>query len=99
MAAINRRKIWIVDSDGSNRHQLVKDSTFREERPQWSSDGTFILFFRLNGKFHVSLWKSNRDGSIVVPVIEKLYDNSSDVGYYGYSNWGACLTWWKGHKK
>ncbi|MGV8125053.1 MAG: hypothetical protein AB2L14_35340 [Candidatus Xenobiia bacterium LiM19] len=38
---IGRRKIWIVDSDGSNRHQLVKDSTFREERPQWSPGGTF----------------------------------------------------------
>ncbi|MHC9543186.1 MAG: TolB family protein [Vulcanimicrobiota bacterium] len=99
IAGIGRRKIWIIDSDGSNRHQLIKDSTFREERPQWSPDGSFILFFRLNGKFQVSLWKSNRDGSNVVPVIEKLYDNSSDVGYYGYSNWDACLTWWKGRKK
>jgi len=99
MAGIGRRKIWIVDRDGSNRHQLVKDSTFREERPQWSPDGSFILFFRMNDKKKVSLWKSDIDGNNIVPVIEEPRGASPGFGYYGYAGGDSCFAWWKGPKK
>ncbi|MHC9539128.1 MAG: TolB family protein [Vulcanimicrobiota bacterium] len=99
IAGIGRRRILIVDRDGSNRHQLIKGSAFREERPQWSPDGTFLLFYCINSKDQASLWKSDRDGGSVVPVIEELCDISPGFGYYGYENWDSCLTWWKGRNK
>jgi len=98
-AGMSQRRIWIVERDGSNRHQLVKDSSFREERPQWSPDGSFILFYRVDGKNRTSLWKSDGNGGKVAPVIEDMGDISPGFGFYGYSNWDACLTWWKGLKK
>jgi len=59
-ASLASRRIWVMAPDGSNKRQLTAGEGFRDEHPQWSSDGTHILFARLatepcNGSEY-SLW-------------------------------------------
>ncbi len=96
-AGVRQRRIWIINKDGSGMHQLIRNSPYREERPQWSSDGQYILFFRIDSKEHVSLWLAGKEGNNPAPVITILNDTASGVGYYGRTDWDNCLTWWKGY--
>jgi Tol biopolymer transport system component len=70
------RNIWISNADGSNSTPLTKltaaDGGFR---PQWSPDGTRILFFSaraLDGSdaanATTNLWVMNSDGSSLTPI-------------------------------
>ena len=46
-AALGSRRLWLMDADGSNQRQLTSDAESRDEAPQWSNDGAYILFARL----------------------------------------------------
>ncbi|MHC9543773.1 MAG: hypothetical protein AB9903_30030 [Vulcanimicrobiota bacterium] len=96
-AGVRQRRIWIINKDGSDRHQLIRNSPCREERPQWSSDGRSILFFRIDGKEQVSLWLAGKEGNSPTPAVTILNGVAPGVGYYGGTNWDNYLTWWKGH--
>ena len=39
--------IWTSDRDGTNRKQLTQDSFYIDRTPDWSPDGTQIVFTRL----------------------------------------------------
>lgn len=46
-AAFASRRIWVMDADGSGRHPVTSGEGFRDEAPQWSTDGSHILFMRM----------------------------------------------------
>jgi Tol biopolymer transport system component/DNA-binding CsgD family transcriptional regulator len=45
--ALRVRRVWLMDADGSNKRPLTEGEGFRDEAPQWSRDGSRILFARL----------------------------------------------------
>ncbi|MCL5265453.1 MAG: DPP IV N-terminal domain-containing protein, partial [Chloroflexi bacterium] len=50
-----QRRIWVMAANGDSKRQLTSDPTFRDERPLWSADGSFILFVRFRGE-QAQLW-------------------------------------------
>jgi Tol biopolymer transport system component len=96
--AVERRRIWLVSPNGSAARQLTKQATYRDERPEWSADGSAILFVRLGGKF-AQLWLMQADGSHQHLVADSLAPGPSlgFWGYYGYVQWDQMYDWWTGH--
>lgn len=53
------RRLYVVDRDGDNQQQLTDDPRYRDEAPQWSADGRYILFARTDLESEVptsALW-------------------------------------------
>ncbi len=74
-SAMAGRHVWTVRADGSDSRQLTQDARFRDEAPQWSTDGSHILFVRLQGgaaNLKTSLWLMRADGSGQRAVVEEL---------------------------
>ena len=61
--ALALRRLWVRGRTGeregafSTTRQLTTDPSYRDEYPQWSSDGSQILFVRLDAQGRASLWK------------------------------------------
>jgi hypothetical protein len=93
-----RRRIWVMQSDGSGKRQITNDSGYRDERPIWSRDCDFILFGRMVDD-RMQLWLMHPDGSdqrVVVDEMSSLPDPQADwFGYYGYLDWGRMYDWWQ----
>jgi len=71
-ATLRGRRIWLMNPDGSGRVQLTNDAQYRDERPLWSSDGTQILFARIDPSGAMSLWTIGADRSLLRMVAEGL---------------------------
>lgn len=96
-AGAAKRRIWVMNKDGSDKRQLTHDAAYRDERPLWSADGSHILFARLDQSGRASLWLMCRDGSGLHQVVEKLGTAPwSWFGYYGYIRWDDYFEWWIG---
>jgi Tol biopolymer transport system component len=95
--AVERRRIWLVAADGSTARQLTSQAAYRDERPEWSGDGSAILFVRLGGKF-AQLWLMQANGSHQHLVADSLAPGPSlgFWGYYGYVQWDQMYDWWTG---
>jgi hypothetical protein len=46
--ALASRRIWLMDAGGGNQRQLTTGEGFRDAAPQWSTDGRYIVFARLD---------------------------------------------------
>jgi DNA-binding CsgD family transcriptional regulator len=59
-----RRRLWLMNADGSGKRPLTDDDRYRDERPQWSRDGEHITFMRFGAEGQTSVWSmSLEDGS------------------------------------
>ena len=56
------RDIWVMNQDGSDRRQLTADPA-DDFYPDWSPDGTRIVFERCSDLSHCDLWIVAADGS------------------------------------
>ncbi len=96
-----RRRIWVMNRDGSNKHRLTNDANYRDERPQWSADGSHILFVRLDPDDHLSLWLMRSDGSELVVADNISLPPQESIqppiwfGYYGGTDWEEYYDWWQ----
>ena len=104
---IDERRIWLVSPDGSNERRLTKNEV-TEERPQWSSDGRFILYIRIetagsaanfdpNPSGRISLWRhevATGDEEMLLDRVE-FYTNAieTNIGYYGHFDWDRVFHW------
>jgi Tol biopolymer transport system component len=97
-AGAAERRIWIMNKDGSDQHALTGDSAYRDEFPQWSPDGQFILFARLNAADEASVWLVPFSGGAPQQVAGGLALDplTTWFGYYGYIDWSEQFDWWKG---
>lgn len=99
-AGAARRRIWVMNSDGSDKRQLANDAAYRDERPLWSADGAHVLFARLDQDDRASLWLMRADGSELEQVVDELSPNLSRApwwfGYYGHIQWSDYFDWWTG---
>jgi Tol biopolymer transport system component len=95
--AVERRRIWLVAANGSTAVGLTTQASYRDERPEWSADGSAILFVRLGGKF-AQLWLMQADGSHQHLVADNLVPAPYQGwwGYYGYVQWDQLYDWWTG---
>ena len=55
-------EIWVMDADGGNRRDLVKDPDFSDWGPAWSPDGRYIAFDS-NRRVGLAIWLMNADGN------------------------------------
>ena len=92
---IRKRRIWAMDADGSNPRQLTNDPKYRDERPLWSADGSYILFARLVDE-QASLWLMRADGNEQRQVVDELTPSPGQFGYYGHVDWDQFFDWWRG---
>lgn len=91
--AMAQRKIWLMRPGGAGKRQLTNDATFRDERPEWSANGDYILFARLH-EDQAQLWLMRADGSELRQVVEELTPSPGIMGYFGYIDWSQLYDWW-----
>jgi DNA-binding CsgD family transcriptional regulator/Tol biopolymer transport system component len=68
--AKGERRIWLMNADGSGKRQLTTDVLYRDERPQWSPDGSHIVFMRLTAEGQASVWLISAGGGSPEKVAE-----------------------------
>ncbi|MCL5265985.1 MAG: DPP IV N-terminal domain-containing protein [Chloroflexi bacterium] len=88
-----QRRIWVMAPNGANKRQITNDPAYRDERPLWSADGSFILFVRFKGE-QAQLWLMRADGSEQRQVVDEMTPSPESFGYYGYVDWGRLYEWW-----
>ncbi len=97
-AALMQRRIWVMNADGSNKRQLTNDAGYRDERPQWSADGSTLLLTRMNDQGAASLWTIPAAGGTPHQVVDELTPAPDAFGYFGYVDWSTLLALWNGTK-
>lgn len=88
------RRIWVMNSDGSDRRALTGDPAYRDERPLWSRDGGWLLFARLDEDMQASLWLIPSSGGEPQRVVEEL-GPAEILDYYGLIFWDGMYDWWQ----
>lgn len=66
----NSRRLFAVPIDGGEATQITEESAFE---PEWSPDGSRILFTTFRGEFGDNLWATNPDGTepeVLVPSLD-----------------------------
>lgn len=92
-----QRRIWVTNVLGEPQLQRLTHSTsYRDERPLWSSDGSHILFARLDAKGRASIWTMTSDGERPRQVVDELTPAPDPVGFYGHIEWETLYDWWRG---
>ncbi|MBF6601150.1 MAG: PD40 domain-containing protein [Dehalococcoidia bacterium] len=104
-AALARRKIWLMDTQvgeqlGVNQRAFTSDPAYRDEYPQWSSDGAAIVFVRIDAQGRASIWIVAATGGVPRAVVpgwspDTLAAASGPVGYFGRIAWAEALSWWR----
>ena len=94
--AMAQRRIWIMNADGTNKHQVTGDAAYRDERPLWSVDGSEIIFARIDANHGASLWTVPSAGGIPRQIVDDLSPNPESgspfwFGYYGKIDWDALF--------
>lgn len=91
--AIDARRIWVMNTDGTEKRQLTDDPEYSDEYPQWSADGQYILFIRRRGE-QADLWLMDSDGSDQRPLVGGLTQPTvPGFGHYGHFKWAEALDW------
>lgn len=102
-AALAQRRIWVMGGLGGNARQLSTDPTYRDEFPQWSPDGSQILFARLDKNDRWSLWLMPSNGGGANEVVPDISPNilgstaPAWFGFYGTIAWHDVMDWWRPH--
>ncbi|MBI1886501.1 MAG: PD40 domain-containing protein [Chloroflexi bacterium] len=106
-ALVRSRRIWVADSNTGDAHQLTEDANYGDDYPQWSADGSHILFVRMKAAdisplpdglgsedATVELWLMRSDGTEQRKVVSGL--TTSWLGYYGFIDWSQLFDWYPG---
>lgn len=92
---IAKRRVWVMNSDGTRKHTLTVDPAYRDERPLWSADGTSILFGRIDTEGRFTLWLVASRGGHPRLIVDDLDGSQDWFGYYGHIAWDLQFDWWR----
>jgi hypothetical protein len=98
-SALLQRKIWVRDSDANAPpRQITFDESYRDERPQFSIDGSAILFARMDAAGRASVWLASlNDGGVdLSQVAPELTPSPDPLAQSGYISWPHLYDWWPG---
>jgi len=93
--AVFQRRLWLMNADGSGAHQLTSDARYRDESPDWTSDGRYILFLRMDNQNRTSLWAVQVDNGAAQKLIDEIggsVDSGAWFGYYGHVDWARIFS-------
>ncbi len=94
--ALWQRRIWLIDSDGeSDPWPITAAPAYRDEYPQWSTDGTRVLFARVDTKNEASLWLLPTGGGaaeLLVPKISLIHPPSHSLQQI---EWQKSFDWYR----
>lgn len=96
-AGLMRRRIWIANAYGDpNLRRLTDSIGYRDEHPQWSADGSCLLFARIDSRGRASLWIIPASGGAAVQVVDELTPAPEPFDAYGHVEWEGYFDWWEG---
>ncbi|MEO5951555.1 MAG: hypothetical protein ABIQ44_03715, partial [Chloroflexia bacterium] len=98
-SALLKRKIWVRDSGAvAPPRQVTFDESYRDERPQFSSDGSAILFARLDASGRASLWLAglHDGGTNLSQVALEMTPSPDPLADSGHITWSHLYDWWQG---
>lgn len=96
LSSLMERHIWMADQGSGATNRLTDDETYRDERPEWSQQGSHILFARLTREGQASLWLLPVIGGAPAMVVDELTPAPDPIGTYGYVDWAQHYDWWRG---
>ncbi len=97
LAGLLPRRIWIAQAFGDPKPYALTDSDdYRDERPVWSADGSYLLFARLDAKGRASLWIVAASGGAPRQVVDELTPAPDPNESFGHVDWGVYYDWWRG---
>jgi Tol biopolymer transport system component len=98
---VRLRRIWTTPIGDQTvlPNQLTNDANYSDQAPLWSSDGSHILFARIDPAGAKSLWLMRSDGTDLQVVASLLTLEppprlANPVwGFYGYTPWRSFFDW------
>ena len=92
-----QRRLLVVDAAAAGQPRALTDNpAYRDEQPDWSSDGEQVLFARLDTEGRASLWLVSSQGGEPRRVVDELSPSPDWLGYYGHIEWERLYDWWRG---
>lgn len=77
--------------------RLIENPDYRDEEPQWSADGRYILFCRVSSSDQQTIWITRADGSdaqeVAGPLAADEFEGVAWFGYYGTIDWRNATDW------
>ena len=87
-----RRRLWLMNADGSGKRQLTHNDMYRDEHPMWSRDSRYILFLRFDAQHRGSVWSVDIASGKTAKLVAN-FDSFGAPAYYGHLNWSFFLAW------
>ena len=70
-------QLWIMDADGSSQRQLLNDSNGFDLQPNFSPDGSQIVFNRFSSVFQGAIYRIRADGTGLTALVD--FDPNPDI--------------------
>ena len=97
LTALLPRHIYLANAVGDPQlRALTNANAYRDERPLWSSDGSYLLFARLDAKGRASLWVISSGGGVPRQVVDELTPAPDPLEAFGHVSWDVYYDWWRG---
>lgn len=93
--AERRRHLWVTTLNGHTQlRQLCSDNAYIEDAPQWSADGTRLLFTRIDVHGKASLWAIDSRGGAPRRIVDHL-STTVEGESFRMSNTSNLYGWWQ----
>ena len=94
--AVRDRHIWVASTRGDPaRRQLTENPGARDEHPQWSADGGYLLFARLDEADRASLWIVPAGGGQPRLVVEGVDLGGPTDEFKVQIDWAKSYSWFR----
>ena len=95
--AVHGRRLWIASTgaDPAGR-RLTDDPGARDEHPQWSADGAYLLFARLDEAARATLMLIPARGGQPTLVVEEIDLGEPADDFKVQIDWGQSYDWFRG---